>query len=184
VRRLLATASGDRFGWSLDQLRGATKADALNHPTWSMGAKITIDSSTLMNRDLRCSRPPRSSASPSPGRGRRCTRNRSWHSMVEYVDGWYSPTLAAPICASRSRTASGCRYASTWMGRDRFHPGLEFDVRSARSQGLSRARPRLRSLPARRSGARVVERRERGCRGGVLGRRHQLVRHHRRSSRE
>jgi 1-deoxy-D-xylulose-5-phosphate reductoisomerase len=53
VRRLLLTASGGPFrGWSLDQLRTATKADALNHPTWSMGPKITIDSSTLMNKGL------------------------------------------------------------------------------------------------------------------------------------
>ena len=53
VRRLLLTASGGPFrGWSLEQLRSATKRDALNHPTWNMGPKITIDSSTLMNKGL------------------------------------------------------------------------------------------------------------------------------------
>ena len=53
VTRLLLTASGGPFrGWSDEQLKGATKEDALRHPTWSMGAKITIDSSTLMNKGL------------------------------------------------------------------------------------------------------------------------------------
>ena len=53
VARLLLTASGGPFrGWSTDQLDRATIADALAHPTWSMGPKITIDSSTLMNKGL------------------------------------------------------------------------------------------------------------------------------------
>jgi 1-deoxy-D-xylulose-5-phosphate reductoisomerase len=53
VARLLLTASGGPFrGWSTDQLDQATIADALAHPTWSMGPKITIDSSTLMNKGL------------------------------------------------------------------------------------------------------------------------------------
>ena len=53
VARLLLTASGGPFrGWSTDQLDKATIADALAHPTWSMGPKITIDSSTLMNKGL------------------------------------------------------------------------------------------------------------------------------------
>jgi len=53
VRRLLLTASGGPFrGWSAERLRHVTVADALAHPTWSMGPKITIDSSTLMNKGL------------------------------------------------------------------------------------------------------------------------------------
>jgi 1-deoxy-D-xylulose-5-phosphate reductoisomerase len=53
VARLLLTASGGPFrGWTVDQLDTATIADALAHPTWSMGPKITIDSSTLMNKGL------------------------------------------------------------------------------------------------------------------------------------
>ncbi len=53
VSRLLLTASGGPFrGWTAEQLRGATVEDALAHPTWSMGPKITIDSSTLMNKGL------------------------------------------------------------------------------------------------------------------------------------
>jgi 1-deoxy-D-xylulose-5-phosphate reductoisomerase len=53
VARLLLTASGGPFrGWTVEQLGAVTVADALAHPTWSMGPKITIDSSTLMNKGL------------------------------------------------------------------------------------------------------------------------------------
>jgi 1-deoxy-D-xylulose-5-phosphate reductoisomerase len=53
VARLLLTASGGPFrGRTLDELRDVTVAEALRHPTWSMGPKITIDSSTLMNKGL------------------------------------------------------------------------------------------------------------------------------------
>jgi len=123
VRRLLLTASGGPFrGWSLDQLRGATKADALNHPTWSMGAKITIDSSTLMNKGLEVLE-----ASALFGiavdRVEVVVHPQSIvHSMVEYVDGSVLANSRAPICASRSRTASGCRYASTMDGARSISP--------------------------------------------------------------
>ena len=53
VSRLLLTASGGPFrGWPAEQLEEITVEDALAHPTWSMGPKITVDSSTLMNKGL------------------------------------------------------------------------------------------------------------------------------------
>ena len=53
VKRLILTASGGPFrDWTLERLRGATPADALDHPTWRMGRKITVDSATLMNKGL------------------------------------------------------------------------------------------------------------------------------------
>ncbi len=53
LRKILLTASGGPFfGKTADELRDVTVADALNHPNWSMGAKITIDSATLMNKGL------------------------------------------------------------------------------------------------------------------------------------
>jgi 1-deoxy-D-xylulose-5-phosphate reductoisomerase len=53
VRRLVLTASGGPLrGWSAAALEGVTPAQALRHPTWRMGAKITIDSATLMNKGL------------------------------------------------------------------------------------------------------------------------------------
>jgi 1-deoxy-D-xylulose-5-phosphate reductoisomerase len=53
VKRIVLTASGGPFrGWGFDQLSGVGPADALKHPNWSMGPKITIDSATLMNKGL------------------------------------------------------------------------------------------------------------------------------------
>jgi len=53
IRRLILTASGGPFrGRSASELTGVTAADALRHPTWRMGRKITIDSATLMNKGL------------------------------------------------------------------------------------------------------------------------------------
>ncbi len=53
VHRLILTASGGPFrGWTRDRLASVTVEQALNHPTWRMGGKITIDSATLMNKAL------------------------------------------------------------------------------------------------------------------------------------
>ena len=53
VERLILTASGGPFReWPLERMADATPADALAHPNWTMGAKITIDSATLMNKGL------------------------------------------------------------------------------------------------------------------------------------
>jgi 1-deoxy-D-xylulose-5-phosphate reductoisomerase len=88
VRRLLITASGGPFrGWSLDQLKGATKDEALHHPTWSMGAKITIDSSTLMNKGLEVMEAA-ALFGIDVDRVEVVVHPQSIvHSMVEYVDG-------------------------------------------------------------------------------------------------
>ena len=53
IEKIILTASGGPFrGRTLDSLHGVTKADALKHPNWDMGAKITIDSASLMNKGL------------------------------------------------------------------------------------------------------------------------------------
>jgi 1-deoxy-D-xylulose-5-phosphate reductoisomerase len=53
VRRIILTASGGPFRtWTLDAIRNVTLEQALKHPTWSMGPKVTIDSATLMNKGL------------------------------------------------------------------------------------------------------------------------------------
>jgi 1-deoxy-D-xylulose-5-phosphate reductoisomerase len=53
IRRVILTASGGPFrGWSEQRLADATVTDALQHPTWTMGRKITIDSATLVNKAL------------------------------------------------------------------------------------------------------------------------------------
>lgn len=53
IEKIYLTASGGPFrGWSIDQLKNVSPAQALKHPNWSMGAKITIDSASLMNKGL------------------------------------------------------------------------------------------------------------------------------------
>jgi len=53
LRRIILTASGGAFrDWSVDRLGEVTVADAIKHPNWSMGRKITVDSATLMNKGL------------------------------------------------------------------------------------------------------------------------------------
>ena len=97
VARLLLTASGGPFrGWSLDRLQGATKSDALAHPTWAMGPKITVDSSTLMNKGLEVLE---ASAlfGIEVGRIDVVVHPQSIvHSMVEYVDGSVLAQLSRP----------------------------------------------------------------------------------------
>ena len=53
IKRLILTCSGGPFyGMSYDEVAGKTRADALRHPNWTMGPKITVDSATLMNKGL------------------------------------------------------------------------------------------------------------------------------------
>ena len=97
VHRLLITASGGPFrGWSAEQLRNATKQEALHHPTWAMGQKITIDSSTLMNKGLEVLE-----ASALFGIGVDRVEvvvhpQSIVHSMVEFVDGTVLAQLSRP----------------------------------------------------------------------------------------
>ena len=97
VQRLLLTASGGPFrGWSAEDLKGAQKEDALHHPTWSMGQKITIDSSTLMNKGLEVLE-----AAALFGIGVEridivVHPQSVVHSMVEYVDGSVLAQLSMP----------------------------------------------------------------------------------------
>jgi 1-deoxy-D-xylulose-5-phosphate reductoisomerase len=53
ISRVVLTASGGPFcDWPLERMREATREDALNHPCWEMGSKITVDSATMMNKGL------------------------------------------------------------------------------------------------------------------------------------
>ena len=97
VRRLLLTASGGPFrGWPKERLATASRDDALRHPTWSMGPKITIDSSTLMNKGLEVLE---ASAlfGVEVGRVDVVVHPQSIvHSMVEFVDGSVVAQLSRP----------------------------------------------------------------------------------------
>ena len=97
VKRLLLTASGGPFyGYSKEQLRAVTRADALKHPTWSMGAKITIDSATLMNKGLEVIEAVRL-FDVAPSQVQVVVHRESIiHSAVEYIDNAVIAELSHP----------------------------------------------------------------------------------------
>ena len=88
VARLWVTASGGPFyGRARGQLRDITAAQALKHPTWAMGAKITIDSSTLMNKGLEVIEAHHLFAMPYDRISVVVQPQSAIHSMVEFSDG-------------------------------------------------------------------------------------------------
>lgn len=88
VRKLWVTASGGPFrGKTADQLSGVTARDALAHPTWNMGPKITIDSSTLMNKGLEVIEAHHLFNMPYDRIEVVVHPQSVIHSMVEFVDG-------------------------------------------------------------------------------------------------
>src|SRR3989441_2213778 len=88
VHRIILTASGGPFReWPKERLAEATIADALRHPTWKMGAKITVDSATLMNKGLEIIE-ARWLFDVRPDQVQVVVHPQSIvHSMVEYIDG-------------------------------------------------------------------------------------------------
>jgi 1-deoxy-D-xylulose-5-phosphate reductoisomerase len=88
VHRILLTASGGPFReWPAGRIATATVTDALRHPTWKMGAKITIDSATLMNKGLEVIE-ARWLFDLAPEQVQVVVHPQSIvHSMVEYIDG-------------------------------------------------------------------------------------------------
>ena len=97
VKRLILTCSGGPFfGMTHEQLRGVTKADALKHPNWKMGAKITIDCSTLMNKGLEVIEAMRLYRVPLEQVDVVIHRQSIVHSMVEFVDGAVMAQMGTP----------------------------------------------------------------------------------------
>ena len=97
VRRLLLTCSGGPFfGRTYQQLESVTPADALKHPNWRMGAKITIDSATLMNKGLEVIEAMRLYRLPAEKVDVVIHRQSIVHSLVEYRDGAMIAQLGTP----------------------------------------------------------------------------------------
>ena len=88
VRRIILTASGGPFrDWSAERMRDASVADAVAHPNWAMGAKISVDSATLMNKGLELIEAARLFP-VDPERIEVVIHRQSViHSLVDYVDG-------------------------------------------------------------------------------------------------
>jgi len=97
IKKLILTCSGGPFfGMNRDQLRQVTKADALKHPNWKMGAKITIDCATLMNKGLEVIEAMRLYRMPLENVDVVIHRQSIVHSLVEFVDGAVMAQLGAP----------------------------------------------------------------------------------------
>ena len=112
VKRLILTASGGPFfGKSREELKNVTKEQALKHPNWSMGAKITIDSATLMNKGLEFIEAMRLYGMPAEKVSIVVHRESIVHSLVEYCDHAVLAQLGAPDMRLP------IQYALTWPMR-------------------------------------------------------------------
>lgn len=97
IERLILTASGGSFrDKTRADLKGVTKTDALNHPNWSMGAKITIDSATMMNKGLEVIEAHWLFALPYDRISVLLHRESIIHSMVEFHDTSIIAQLGTP----------------------------------------------------------------------------------------
>ena len=97
IEKIILTCSGGPFfGKTREELKNVTRADALKHPNWKMGAKITIDCSTLMNKGLEVIEAMRLYDLPLEQVQVLIHRQSIVHSMVEYVDGAVMAQLGAP----------------------------------------------------------------------------------------
>ena len=97
VKKLILTCSGGPFfGKTREELMSVTKADALRHPNWKMGPKITIDCSTLMNKGLEVIEAMRLYGLPLEQVDVVIHRQSIVHSLVEYVDGAVMAQMGSP----------------------------------------------------------------------------------------
>lgn len=112
IKRLIITASGGPFyGKTSEELSLVKKEQALKHPNWSMGAKITIDSATLMNKGLEFIEAMRLYEMPPEQIQIVVHRESIIHSLVEFVDG----AILAQIGSADMRVP--IQYALTWPER-------------------------------------------------------------------
>ena len=112
VKRLIITASGGPFfGKTKEELEHVTRAQALRHPNWAMGAKITIDSATLMNKGLEFIEAMRLYHMPPQQIQVVVHRESIIHSLVEFNDG----AILAQLGTADMRVP--IQYALTWPER-------------------------------------------------------------------
>jgi 1-deoxy-D-xylulose-5-phosphate reductoisomerase len=136
ISKIILTASGGPFlNTPAEQLAGVTVRDALNHPNWSMGRKITIDSATMMNKGLEVLEARWLFDVPVEKIDVNIHPQSIIHSMVEYVDGCViaqlgTPDMKAPIAYALSypeRIATGIKPLdlTTFSGLTFHKPDLE-----------------------------------------------------------
>ena len=169
VRRLILTASGGPFrGYSREELALVTVADALKHPTWDMGPKITIDSSTLMNKGLEVIEAHELFGLDYDRVDVVVHPQSVIHGMVEFTDGATIAQLSMPDM----RLPIGLALGAPARLDEAFGP-IDWTSLSQLTFEL----PDVDAFPCLqlaydagrtgRLGARGAERRQRGCGGGV-----------------
>ena len=131
VARIVLTASGGPFrGWTRDRLRDVTPAQAVKHPKWSMGPKISVDSATLMNKGLEVIEAHHLFGMPG-GRIEVLVHPQSLvHSLVEFADGSTLAQLGLPDMRTALAVGLGWpeRIASGVDGLDLLQHGrLDFE---------------------------------------------------------
>ena len=142
IRRILLTCSGGPFyGKGFEELESMTRQDALRHPNWRMGPKITVDCATLMNKGLEVIEAMRLYRLPLEQVSVVIHRQSIVHSMVEFRDGAVlaqlgTPDMRLPI-----------RYALTWPARGE-NPAEPLDLLSC--PPLTFAPPDLEAFPCLR----------------------------------
>ena len=139
VKRLILTCSGGPFyGKTKQDLESVTREDALKHPNWAMGAKITIDSATLMNKGLEFIEAMHLYDMPPEKISVVIHRESIIHSLVEYCDNAMIAQMGAPDMRLP------IQYAFTWPNRT---PGPAAPLDLAACGTLSFGAPDLESFP-------------------------------------
>jgi 1-deoxy-D-xylulose-5-phosphate reductoisomerase len=112
LKRIILTASGGPFfGWTSERLKDVTPEQALHHPNWHMGPKVTIDSATMMNKGLEIMEASWLFDMPASKIGVLVQRESVIHSMIEYQDNSVIAQLGVPDMRIP------IQYAITWPQR-------------------------------------------------------------------
>lgn len=155
VRKITLTASGGPFrGWSREQLQDVTVEQALAHPTWKMGRKITVDSATLMNKALEIIEARWLFGLTAEQIDVVVHPQSIVHSMVEFVDGSTVAQLSPPDMKLPIQYA--LTYPERWAG---ISPTMDW----SKAHTLTFEAPDYEAFPALKLGFEVAER------GGTSG---------------
>lgn len=155
IKRVILTASGGPFLRASDrEIENATPQDALKHPTWRMGSKITIDSATMFNKALELIEACWLFGLPPEKIEVVIHPESIVHSMVEFVDG----SVIAQLSPPDMRTP--IQYAFTYPQR---LPGISRKLDFAKPMALNFEKPDSERFPALKLGYDVA------CKGGTLG---------------
>jgi 1-deoxy-D-xylulose-5-phosphate reductoisomerase len=154
VRKILLTASGGPFReWSMERMRHIAPSDALKHPVWAMGAKITIDSATLMNKGIECVEAMQLFGLPPSGVGALIHPKSLVHGIVEFADATMKLLLSRPDM--RLPAAAAIAWPERLPLSDAF-PG-DFDIPSAGEWALEFQEPDHARFPCLRLAVKAAE---------------------------